>query len=149
MTIFSSYHHLHSSFSPYPIGTTFLAPLRSLHLFITLSFVLSLICPSFLSALLATRHFNWFSVWVATPLIHPSTKAYTRRNPGSLVNLALRTWLNKLHSRKHSFFSDRKPSLISICLSLNNFLVSAFWILELDSCSSGESTSFISCKNLC
>lgn len=119
----------------------------SLHLFITLSFFLSLILSSSLSTPLAFGHFDWFLVWVATPLIHPFTKAYARRNPGSLVNLALRTWLNKLHFSKHLFFSDRNPFLISICFSLTNFLV--FWISEIDSCLSGDSISFIFCKSFC
>lgn len=115
---FLSYHSV--IFHPFHLAdnsTTFLGGAISLHLFITLSFFLSLIFSSLLSVPLAPGHLGWFPVWVATPPIHPYTRAYSRRNPGSLLKFALRTWLNKVHSSKHPFFV-KKEALPDIYLLL-------------------------------
>ena len=72
-----------------PMPQHFLTPIShhfssSHHLIIFLALIFSSCSFSHL----APEHLGWFLVWVATPLIHPFTRMYSRRNPGSLVNHA-------------------------------------------------------------
>jgi len=63
---------------------------------------------------------------VATPIIHPFTRTYSRRNLGSLVNppsdpeKVLRVWLNKLHSIDHLNFLGQE-ALLDIHLFFINY----------------------------
>ena len=68
LSTFSNLLNLSSPFIYPSHGITFYGIISSLHLFIILSFVISLIISSFTP--LAPRHFGWLLVWVATPLIH-------------------------------------------------------------------------------